>query len=358
MPSAFDPLSFAHGATMANRLMLSPLTNKQSHADGTLSELELNWLTMRAEGGFGMVMTCASHVDRFGQAYPGQLGCWSDEHIPGLSQLASAIKAHGSLAVVQLLHGGRRSPAALIGHAPVAPSEDPSSGARALSTTEVESVVEAFIEAAIRCERAGFDGVEIHGAHDYLLCEFLNASFNDRQDRYGGSRSGRFRIFEEIVEGIRQRCRPDFFLAVRLSPERFDMATSDVIDAFERLVSSDAVDLIDLSLWDCFKEADAPEFSGRPLIELFTEIDRRETRLAVAGHLYSGDEVRRALDLGADVVALGRAGIANHDFPKLLRADPSASMRALPIDRATLVAEGLGAPFIEYMTTWEGFVAD
>jgi len=358
MSSPFDPVIFAHGPAMANRFMLAPLTNQQSHADGTLSEDEFVWLTKRAEGGFGLVMTCASHVDRSGQGFPGQLGCWSDDHLPGLTRLASAIRSRGSLAVVQLHHAGRRAPAALIGQAPVAPSADASTGARALSTAEVEAVIGAFVAAAVRCERAGFDGVELHGAHDYLLCEFLNAELNDRTDRFGGSRADRFRVLEEIIAGIRQRCRPDFLLAVRLSPERFGMATADVLDAFERLVSSGAVDLIDLSLWDTFKTAADSAFGGRPLLELFTEIDRGETRLAVAGHLYAGDDVRRALDLGADVVAIGKAAITNHDFPLLLRADPSAAMRSLPVDRATLAAEGLGPSFIDYMSTWQGFVAD
>jgi len=89
----FQPLNFAHGPAMKNRLMLAPLTNTQSHADGRMSDEEFRWLTLRAEGGFGLTMTCAAHIQRNGQGFPGQMGCWSDDHLEGLTRLATAIKA-------------------------------------------------------------------------------------------------------------------------------------------------------------------------------------------------------------------------------------------------------------------------
>lgn len=358
MPTPFDPVTFGHGPAMNNRFMLAPLTNQQSHPDGTLSDDEERWLTMRAAGGFGMTVTCASHVEARGQGFAGQLGCFGDEHLPGLTRLAAGIRAQGSVAIVQLHHAGRRAPADLIGATPVAPADDPETGARRLSTAEVHEVVESFIAAAVRCDTAGFDGVQLHGAHDYLLCQFLNADLNDRTDEYGGSREARFRIVEEIIAGIRSRCRPDFHVGVRISPERFGLATADMVDAFQRLVAGGAVDLIDLSLWDVFKEAVDEQFAGRPLLEVFTDLDRGSARLAVAGHLRSGTAVQQALDLGADVVAIGRAAITNHDFPRLVQADPAAAMRERPVPRDVLVAEGLGPAFLEYMTNWKGFVGD
>ena len=145
---------------------------------------------------------------------------------------------------------------------------------------------------------------------------------------------------------------------MRLSPERFGLDTADVIDAFERLIATETVDFIDLSLWDVFKPAADESFASRPLLELFTALDRGSVRLAVAGHLYSGSDVRRALDLGADIVAIGRAAITNHDFPLLLQADHTASMRELPVAREILASEGLGPVFLDYMTNWKGFVGD
>ena len=134
MTRLFQPLAFDRGPVMKNRFMLAPLTNLQSHDDGVLSDEEFNWLTMRASGGFGLVMTCAAHVQAAGQGFPGQLGIFDDVHIGGLARLAAAIRHHGSLAMVQLHHAGLRSPPDLIGAQPLSASDDEKTGARALAT--------------------------------------------------------------------------------------------------------------------------------------------------------------------------------------------------------------------------------
>ncbi|NDG66268.1 MAG: NADH:flavin oxidoreductase, partial [Actinobacteria bacterium] len=235
---------------MPNRFMLAPLTNQQSHDDGTLSEDEKNWLTMRAQGGFGLTMTCAAHVQKVGQGFPGQLGCFGKEHVPELRVLAKAIKKSGSLAFVQLHHAGNRSPQELIGAQPVSASDDPETGARALTTEEVEEVIEDFIAAAVRCDNAGFDGVELHGAHGYLICQFLSSELNMRTDEFGGSLENRARVLMNIIDGIYTRCRTDFTVAVRLSPERFGMKVAEICEVYSWLVASKKVDIIDMSLWD------------------------------------------------------------------------------------------------------------
>jgi len=356
VPSPFDAVEFAHGPAMSNRFMLAPLTNQQSNPDGTLSDEEYAWLTYRAEGGFGLTMTCASHVQRIGQGFPGQLGCYSDDHLPGLTRLANGIKAHGSLAIVQLHHAGRRARADLIGEAPVAPCVDGDVGAREMTTAEVEQVIQDFIAAAVRAEKAGFDGVELHGAHDYLLCELLNGTFNLRSDHYGGSLENRSRALFAIIDGVRAQCRSDFNLSVRLSPERFGQSTHDMVEVYGQLVESKKVDFIDLSMWDVFKEAADEEYAGRKLLDLYAELPRGETKLAVAGKIYSGDDAQRALDGGADIVAIGRAAITDHDFPNKIRHNASAKMRELPVSRATLREERLSEGFIDYMSAWAGFV--
>ena len=139
--SPFQPMTFLRGPAMKNRLMLAPLTNLQSHPDGRLSDDEYHWLTMRAKGGFGLTMSCAAHVQAIGQGFPGQLGIFGDEHLPGLRRLADGIREHDSVSVVQLHHAGMRSPQDLIGTTPVSPSADSETGARALSLDEVEALV-------------------------------------------------------------------------------------------------------------------------------------------------------------------------------------------------------------------------
>jgi 2,4-dienoyl-CoA reductase-like NADH-dependent reductase (Old Yellow Enzyme family) len=343
----FEPLSFAHGPAMKNRFMLAPLTNCQSHPDGRLSDDEFNWLTLRAKGGFGLTMTCAAHVQRQGQGFPGQLGVFSDDHLEGLTRLASTIKAAGSVASLQMHHAGNRSPVELAGE-PVCPSDDLERHARGLTTAEVEKLIEDFVEAAVRSEKAGFDGVEIHGAHGYIIAQFLAEGVNRRDDRYGGSLENRSRIIFEIVEGIRRRCRPDFQLGLRLSPERFDLKLAEIRELAAQVLTDGRIDYLDMSLWDVFKEPTEEEFKGRTLMSYFAELPRGTCRLGVAGKVTSAATAGQMLDAGADFVLIGRAAIMHHDFPRLAR-DPDFTQTPPPVSAAYLHKEGVSPSFVEYL---------
>ena len=357
MTDLFDPITFKRGPAWKNRFMLAPLTNTQSHPDGRLSDEEFHWLTLRAKGGFGLVMTCAAHVQRIGQGFPGQLGVFSDDQLPGLTRLAAAIKAQGSVSSVQLHHAGLRSPEALIGERPVGPSPDAETNTRELSTEEVEQLTEDFIAAAVRSEKAGFDGVELHGAHGYILCAFLSPDTNRRTDRYGGSLENRARIVFDIIKGVRMRTRPDFQLGLRLSPERFGLKFAEQRELAGWMLGSGDLDYVDMSLWDSFKPPVEEDFASKPLIDWFAELPRGETRLGAAGKLTRGEDFRRLLDAGADFTILGRAAVLHHDVPKLYAADRDFAPIALPVTRAHLAHEGLSPTFIEYMNNWKGFVA-
>jgi 2,4-dienoyl-CoA reductase-like NADH-dependent reductase (Old Yellow Enzyme family) len=360
----FTPMSFPRGKAMPNPFALAPLTNLQSNPDGTLTDAERNWLTMRATGGFGLTMTAAAHVQAIGQGFAGQLGTFSDDHIEGLRTLASQINATQSVSIAQLHHAGNRAPAALIGGTPVCPSDDAETGARALTTSEVGKLVVDFVTAAKRCEDAGFDGVELHGAHGYMICQFLSSTLNRRDDQYGGSLENRSRLLFEIIAGIRAVCGAEFILGVRLSPERFGMEISEIQLVTQQLIDSDAVDFVDLSLWDCFKEPEDAAHKGSTLIEVATGVARRvspsgrRVPLGVAGKLHNPADIERALSLGADFAFLGRAAILHHDYPKRLAADSGFTPMQIPVSAGHLASEGLSEPFINYMRTWKGFVTD
>jgi 2,4-dienoyl-CoA reductase-like NADH-dependent reductase (Old Yellow Enzyme family) len=356
VPTPFDALSFSRGPSMPNRIMLAPLTNLQSHDDGTLSEDEFRWLTLRAHGGFGSVMTCASHVQAVGKGFSGQLGIFADQHLEGLTRLAKEIRANGSVALAQLHHAGMRSPKEEIGTTPVCPSENAETGARGLSLVETEALVEDFVAAAVRAERAGFDGVELHGAHGYVICQYLSAEINQRDDRYGGNLENRARLLFEIIEGVRARCRPDFTLGVRLSAERFGITMTESVAVAERLCAEGQIDFLDMSLWDVSKEPAEEVHQGRDLLSYFTAIERGEVRLGVAGKIASGADVRRCLDAGVDFVLLGRAGILHHDFPKRLAETRDFETVATPVSADYLREQGLGEKFVGYMSSWHGFV--
>ena len=351
-----DRLTFQRGPALKNRFVLAPMANDQSHADGCVGEDEVRWLVARAEGGFAMTLTTATWVHLAGKGMAGQLGISSDEHIAGLSGLAQRLHAAGAACAVQLYHGGRRA-IALPGQRPVAPWDDAETGARALSTVEIEQMVEDFILAALRAERAGFDGVELHGAHGYLLAAFLDRDNNHRSDRYGGSLENRFRVLIEIVDGIRTRARPGFQLGVRLSPERWGIDLGEMRELARRLMTGGKIDYLDLSLWDCFKEADDPAYKGKPLIDHFTDLPRGDTRLGVAGKITDAATAQKCLDHGADFVLIGRGAILHRDFARQAKADAGFRCVERPVTAEYLHSQAIGPAFVQYLRTWKGFVA-
>ena len=313
MADAFQALNFKSGARTKNRLALAPLTNTQSQEDGRLSDDEYRWLTMRAEGGFGLTMTCASHVQAIGKGFPGQLGCFSDDHLEGLTRLASGIRTNDSLAVVQLHHAGMRSPAELIGGQPVCPSAHAETGSRALTTAEVEQLT-------------------------------------------GDSPENRARIILDIIRGIRKTCRPGFLLGIRLSPERFDVRLANMRELAGQLMRDGDVDFIDLSLWDVFKHPEEPGYGDRTLLSCFTDLERGAVRLGAAGKMRKPEDILRCLDAGIDFVLLGRAAILHHDFPDRMQRDPDFEPIQPPVSADYLRSEGLGEAFVRYMSRWENFV--
>jgi len=351
----FEPLKLTRGPAWPNALALAPLTNMQSHPDGTLSDDEFKWLTMRAQGGFGMTMTCAAHVQAIGQGFPGQLGIFGDEHLVGLTRLADAIRAAGSISSVQLHHAGIRAEKSIIAN-PVGPSAHEETGARALSTDEVKQLRDDFIAAAKRAETAGFDGVEIHGAHGYILCAFLSPELNQREDDYGGSLDNRTRIIREIIAGIRAECRADFQLGLRISPERMGAPLMDNVSFVTDLMTTDDLDYIDLSLWDYTKMPAEEEHQEKTLMGYFTDIPRGSVKLGAAGKIYNAADVRAVFDQGCDFALIGRGAILHHDFPNRVKADADYAMPALPVSRQHLADEGLSETFINYMSGWPGFV--
>ncbi|OWK32371.1 NADH oxidase [Sphingomonas mucosissima] len=353
----FEPLTLKRGPAMKNRFMLAPLTNQQSHADGRLSEEEHHWLTLRAKGGFGLTMTAAAHVQAGGQGFEGQLGVFDDRHLEGLTRLASAIRAAGSVSSVQLHHAGNRSPKELVG-TPVCPSDDPDTGARGLTLGEVEQLRDDFIAAAKRSEAAGFDGVEIHGAHGYILAQFLSSEINKRDDRYGGSLENRSRLIFEIIDGIRATCGSDFQVGLRLSPERFGLKLAEIRDLAAELLRKEDLDYLDMSLWDVAKEPVEEEHRGRSLMSFFTELPRGAVRLGAAGKVMTAQEAAGVLEAGCDFVVIGRGAILRHDFPERVRQDAGYVSPALPVTAQHLLDEGLSPQFVNYMRNWKGFVAE
>ncbi len=362
MRSLLEPLSFRNGSSAPNRVALAAMTNLQSQPDGTLGDDELVWLRHRAEGGFGLLCTCASHVALDGQGWANELGVYDDKLLPGLRTLAATLRAQGGLALMQLFHGGVRAPSSVTGLQPWSASEfteerpdfEPP---RAATGEDILRVVAQFRAAAERAVAAGFDGVELHGAHGYLLSQFLSRTQNTRDDAWGGPFENRARLLRTVLREVRAAV-PKAVVGVRISPEDFGQARGlDLDESLElaRWIADDGADFLHLSLWDTFRTTS--KRVDRHPIPLFREVLPSDVRIVVAGRIWTRDEGEKALALGADMVALGRSAVANPDWPQRI-AEPRWAPKRPPLSRAELRARGLSESFVEYMTRWKGFVGD
>jgi 2,4-dienoyl-CoA reductase-like NADH-dependent reductase (Old Yellow Enzyme family) len=225
-----------------------------------------------------------------------------------------------------------------------------------MSTGEVEAMVEDFVAAAVRAERAGFDGVQLHGAHGYLLGQFLDARHNHRTDGYGGDLDGRVRPLLDVVEGVRAATGPDFQLGVRLTPEGTGISLEEGVETARRLLDSDLLDHLDMSLWDVFMRPRTG--ADGLLIEHFARLPRRRTALGVAGSVTSTRDALWCLEQGADFVTVGIGAILHHDFAARALGDPDFRVRERPVSREDLRAESVGEAFLDYLAAgWDDLVA-
>lgn len=263
MPTLFDTFT-TRGLTLPSRIVVSPMC-QYSSTDGFASDWHLVHLGSRAAGGAALVMTEASAVTAEGRISPQDLGIYQDAHVEMLSRTVRFIHSQGSAAGMQLAHAGRKGatlrpseghgavPSEEGGWVPVGPTDEPFSDTfpvpRALQTHEMSGIVDAFRRAAGRANHAGFDVVELHGAHGYLIHEFLSPLTNTRTDRYGGSFDNRIRLCLEVVDAVRQVWPERLPVWLRISATDWAPGGWDVEQTVElaRRVRERGVDLIDCS---------------------------------------------------------------------------------------------------------------
>lgn len=362
MTALHTPYTFRNGVTMPNRLALAPMTNGQSEKNGDLGQNELTWLARRVDGGFGMIATCAAHIAQDGKAWAGELGIDEDSRLPGLTRLAERLAARGGLGIVQLFHGGLRANRKHSGSQPWSASahreDNPNYEVPREATEEdLARVIEQFAAAAARAERAGFQGVEVHGAHGYLPSQFLSTLMNQRADRWGGSLPNRARLIREITRAIRARVSPRFVVGVRLSLEDYAFAKGlDLDESLQvaRWLVEDGVEFLHASLWDAAAHTKKrPE--AHPLELLRAELPA-DIAIIAAGGIWSVDEALRTMQRGADVISLGRAAVLNPAWPDEAK-QPGYEPKRPPMAPEELVARDVSPIFVDYLRRWPGFVA-
>ncbi len=219
-----SPIQIGH-RKMKNRIAMAPMETRMSDMQGNPYDELIEYYRARARGGCGMIIVENTFVDNIAaRSSCASSGLYHDSMIPRKAKLAEAIKSYGTLAVLQISHGGRQQNIAT-GLMPVAPSAIPSGAVkrmpRELTIEEIKGIEDAFADTALRAKKADFDGVEIHGAHGYLLNQFLSPYSNRRTDEYGGSAENRRRIVKNVLEKVRGKVGKNFIVGLRLSMEEF-----------------------------------------------------------------------------------------------------------------------------------------
>jgi len=210
--------------SLANRFVRSAAWEGMAETDGACSPKLIDLMVKLAEGGVGLIITGHAYVSREGQAGPWQMGAYSEAMLPGLSRMAEAVHRAGGKIVLQLAHAGCYALPQVTKMEAVGPSasvSDKTPVCRELSPEEIRVICDAFGKAALRAKSAGFDGVQIHAAHGYLLSEFLSPFFNRRADEYGGCIENRARIVLEVLRSIRAEVGEDFPVLIKLNSEDF-----------------------------------------------------------------------------------------------------------------------------------------
>lgn len=295
MPALFDPLTL-RGLTLNNRIIVSPMCQYTS-VDGFATDWHLVHLGSRAVGGASLVMTEACAVTAIGRISPHDLGIYRDAHVDMLRRIVRFVHEQGSAAGIQLAHAGRKAStdtpwrggkqidAAAGGWEVVGPTSQPFDTQypvpRALTTAEIDDVVAAFRQAAVRALDAGFDVAEIHAAHGYLIHEFLSPLSNTRTDHYGGSLDNRARLLREVVSAVRQVWPDSQPVFVRISATDWTPGGLDIDDAvaLAAQLAPLGVDLIDCSTGGNVPGATIPLGPGYQVP--FAERLKRSSNLAV-----------------------------------------------------------------------------
>ncbi len=251
MNTLFEQTSI-NGMKLANRFVRSATWEGMATEDGACTPRLIDLLTNLARGGVGLIITSHAYVSREGQAGPWQLGAYTDTLVSGLEAMVKAVHKNGGKIVMQLAHAGFFAFAKLTGQMPLAPSNVEGfakSPRREMTVEDIRNVIKSYGAAAKRAQKAGFDGVEIHAAHGYLLSQFLSPAFNRRADEFGGEIKHRARALLEVLREIRQTVGRDYPVMVKMNCRDFIENGLELEDSLKvgNMLVSEGIDAIELS---------------------------------------------------------------------------------------------------------------
>jgi len=320
---------------LRNRIVMAPMLSRLCDPNGVVSQKLIDYYATRAGGGVGLIISEYCYIDdQESKAHPGQLGVYDDQLVAGLGDLAEAIQERGAKAILQICHAGRATSAKYLGRQPIAPSGIPSytgEMAREMTFEEVEAVSESFAEGARRAKAAGFDGVELHGAHGYLMAQFLSPYTNRRTDKYGRDR-GLFAL--ETLDRVRSRVGKDYLVGYRMSGEEFveGGVTLKEAKAFAKRLEERGIDYIHVSagISETGHNIVTPTYLPKGHLLLLAEGIKSAVTVPVlaVGAIHDPDLAEETLQKNrADLIVMGRALIADPELPQKIQSGQLEDIR-------------------------------
>ena len=328
-PHLFSPIKIGR-LSLNNRMVIPALTTNFAEENGYVGERLINYLNARARGGWGLVTTENIGVHPTGRVMPKMIMGHDDSFIPGLKKLAENVHQNGGILIGQISHAGRQTKEKISGMPLAAPSAIPCPLNRevpqALSVNEIKKMEQRYINTACRLSIAGFDGIEIHGAHGYLVAEFLSSYANKRDDEYGGSLENRMRFLLNIIDGIQARLGKDFPLIVRISACEFVEAGLDIKESclIAQALEKSGIHALSISVgvYESFNKLSM--ITGEPegqWIPLAGQIKATVSLPIIGvGRIKRPEVAERALASGLiDLAAFGRASMADPELPNKIK---------------------------------------
>lgn len=327
MSKLFEPVNIG-SMKLRNRLVMPPMGTNFSAEDGSVTQRAIDYYRERARGGVGLVIVEGAYVHPLGKGSSLQMSLTDDDKIPGLSRLAKAIQAEGAKAAIQLFHAGRQVSSMIIGTQPISASDVPCmlvrETPRPMTLEEIEETIEAFGEATRRIRDAGFNAVEIHAAHGYLINQFLSPLTNLRKDKYGGDFEGRTRFLVEIIQRIQDKVGRKFPIICRMNGDDFFEGgiTPEEAKRIAQMAEKAGVDAIHVSggIYDSENgEATAPMWLPRGFMIPLAQGIKEFVNIPViaVGRINDVKLAEEIVERGqADLVSMGRALITDPELPR------------------------------------------
>lgn len=320
----FQPITIHH-TVLKNRIVMAPMSTNLGKGDGRISQDQINYYTERAKNGVGLIITEAMSVHPTGAHRVRKMSLMKDDYVPELRTLTDSVHRFGAAIIAQMNHQGRTVTYMPDGYSALAPSPIASRKTgvvpREMTAEDIRQLQSAFAEAARRAEQAGFDGVEIHGGHGYLLTQFLSKRWNRRADQYGGSLENRMRFPLELVDLVRASVSPDFIVSYRIESDEYaeDGVTLQESCRLAELLEAHGVDVLNVTGGN----NEIPQEQYKSIATMYApdgyfvaaaeEIKRHVTvPVMVAGKIRTPEEAEEILSGGkADLILLGRTLVAD-----------------------------------------------